>query len=196
MTIKEIKANWETLMEETNPLTSNDIDTFGLSDQTVIFLKQCGFPRQAAPFLSFIDNSNRKFDSINYISDLYNLPQEFDTYINIGSDGSGNPIVINTKENDIVELLDHEQDFTISEFMNKNVLCLSACLIAYRNFVKSVNEANGPDSFLGANFTNQQFEILKNDLYNADKESAEKGFWAKELHSLLTNRFLFKTQEK
>src|SRR4051812_17519730 len=103
MTTQEIKTNWDNLKEKTNPLTSKDIETFGLSDQTVIFLKQCELPSQSAPFLSFVDNSNRELDTINRISNLYELPKVFGNYINIGGDGGGNPIIINTKENDIIE---------------------------------------------------------------------------------------------
>ncbi|MES2678400.1 MAG: hypothetical protein V4635_00885 [Bacteroidota bacterium] len=162
MTTQEIKTNWDNLAEKANPLTSKDIDSFGLSDQTVTFLKQCGLPSQSAPFLSFVDNSNRELDTINSISNLYELPKEFDRYINIGGDGSGNPIVINTKKNDIIELLDHEQDFEPLDFMNTNVFSLSACLIAYKTFVKTVIETNGSSAFLDSNFTDQQFEIVTN----------------------------------
>jgi hypothetical protein len=196
MTTQEIKTNWNNLKEKTNPLLSKDINLFGLSDQTVAFFKQCGLPSQSAPFLSFVDNSNRELDTINRISNLYELPKEFDSYINIGGDGGGNPIVINTKKNDIIELLDHEQDFAPMDFMNTNVLSLSACLIAYRTFVNTVIETNGSSAFLNADFTDRQFEALKNSLINADKESAQNGFWAMELDMLLSNRDYFKKRTK
>jgi hypothetical protein len=119
---------------------------------------------------------------------LYDLPKEFDYYINIGGDGGGNPIVINTKKNDCIELLDHEQDFVPMDFMNKDVFALSACLIAFRSFIKTILETNGSQAFVNSDFSDQQYDVLKSALLKADKESAERGFWAMELGTLLFNR--------
>ncbi|OYU96580.1 MAG: hypothetical protein CFE21_09360 [Bacteroidetes bacterium B1(2017)] len=196
ITPQDIITKWNTIGIETHPLSSMKIDSFGLSSQTSDFLKQCGLPRQSPPFLSFVGNSAREFDNINSLSFLYDLSNEYDHYINIGGDGAGNPIVINTQNKDAIQLLDHEEDFALLTSMNTNIFTLSLCLIAYKTFVNTVIDMNGPEAFLDANFTDQQFNNLKNDLLTIDKEYAEKGFWEMELKMLLGNRDYYKNESK
>jgi hypothetical protein len=188
MTTQNILDKWKSLDVVTNPLTSKNIDTFGLKKETADFFKSCGFPYQSAPFLSFVKNSEHVTQTINRLSDLYDLPNEFDKYIVIGSDGSGNPIVINTDKDDRVELLDHEQDFEQLDFMNKNVYTLSGALIEYCIFVKTVQKENGSDAYLDANFSDKHFDSLKSALLSIDKDAAEVGFWNMELNMLKSNR--------
>ena len=195
-TIQNIKDEWASLGEKLNPLTSLNIETFGLKKETVDLLKSWGFPYQSAPFLSFVKDSEHITQTINRLSDLYELSSDFDKYIVIGSDGGGNPIVINTSKNDRIELLDHEQEFELLDLMNVNVFALSESLIEYSLFVKTILKENGPDAFFDENFTDEQFDILKNNLLSIDRESAEFGFWKMELDMLKGNRDYYRKEQK
>jgi hypothetical protein len=195
MTPQQIIDKWKALGETLNPLTAATIDTYGLKEETKEFLRVCGFPDQSAPFLSFVKNSEHITETITRLSDMYDLPNEFEKYIKIGSDGSGNPIVINTANNDRVELLDHEQDFELLDIMNNDVYALSSALIDYNTFIKTILKENGEDAFLDANFSDTQFDTLKNSLIIRDEYAAKRGFWKMELDILLANRNHYRNEK-
>lgn len=188
ITILNIKQEWTILGETLNPLTSQKIEKLGLRLETIDFLKNCGLPNHSAPMLSFVKNSENESDSINKLSDLFELSIEFDKYITIGFDGSGNPIVINTANNDQIELLDHEENFESLAIVNFNIYSFSASLISYNLFIKTIIEENGDDAFLEANFSDKQFDVLRNKLFEIESHSAKFGFWKTELDFLISDR--------
>ena len=99
----------------------------------------------------------------------------------IGSCNDGDPIVLNTENNDRIEYLDHEDYFTSRPF-NSSINSMAECLISYRNFVSVVQRENGEDAFLNSDFSDKQFAKLKLDLLSADsKIMEENGFWAQQM---------------
>ena len=100
-------------------------------------LLPCGewlLPKEAAPFLSFREASHPRLllDSRGSCSSWSDGDkQRIAQYRQIGSDGAGNSICIDTITGRVV-LLDHEREFQCDAFMNSNVGCLAECLLVYR----------------------------------------------------------------
>ena len=191
MVIESIISHWKSLGITLNPLTSKNVSNYGLSNETIQFLSTCGFPSQSPPFLSFVVDSEEPMLSINCLTELYfdyNLSNDMDRYIVIGSDGGGNPIVINTEKGGQIEILDHESDFETIHEMNSSVFTLSQSLVAYKRFIITINKENGPDAFSKSYFTNKQYANLKNELLSINDSLIEYGFWEIILENLLNER--------
>lgn len=155
-----------------------------LTNETIFFLYQTGLPKDAAPFLSFDSTKDLK-----RITDIFNfLDSSYKRFTHIGSNSEGDPIVINTSNNDSIELLDHENNFS-STFFNSNINALASSLVAYQRFVSTVLNENGESAILNSNFTDAQYAKLRKELLFSDKNILiQKGFWMSELEILLANR--------
>ena len=197
MTTQEFKNAWETSDHSLRPLSIDRFKGLNLQQATVDFLTMAGLPGNVAPYLSFVRDTSDIYDGINRLTKQYDtLEKEFDKYITIGVDGSGNLIVLNTEMNDRVEWLDHE-DFS-PRYMNNSITELGELLIVYRSFVDQIQQENGEDAYLDANFTDTQLEALKQKIEQVDGNAlTEDGFWKAEIEMLLENRkeFLSKDQE-
>jgi SUKH-4 immunity protein len=155
----------------------------GLRPATQNFLATQGLPPDSAPFLDFDLVLER-------VGRLYRLGAGFDQYIRIGSDGAGNPLVLNTAD-DRVEVLDHEADF-LPQYVNQSLPALAVSLVAYTRFVQEVQTTRGEEAFLDANFTDEQFAVLQQQLAEADAHAVAKdSFWGQELNTLIANREAF-----
>jgi hypothetical protein len=156
----------------------------GLQPATRHFLATQGLPPDSAPFLDF--------DTVlEPVSHLYRLGAGFDHYIRIGSDGAGNPLVLNTAADDRVEVLDHEADF-LPQYVNQSLPAFAASLVAYTRFVQEVQTTRGEDAFLDGDFTDEQLAGLQQQLAEADAHAvAKNAFWEQEVDTLLANREAF-----
>ncbi|UKM66600.1 SUKH-4 family immunity protein [Flavobacteriaceae bacterium GSB9] len=186
---EEFKNIWTLDDDNLNPISGEKLKGLGLSESSIEFLVKSGLPDSAAPFLSFSKDSNDVYDSVQKLTTIYDfLEPEFEKYIVIGTCNDGDPIVINTGNNDRIEYLDHEDYFSSQPF-NSDLSAMAKCLIAYRDFIKRVQAENGEDAFLNSDFTDGQFEVLKLDLKNADSEVIESdGFWFQQLEMELELR--------
>ena len=188
MTTQEFKSAWEASDHSLRPLSIERFKGLNLQQATIDFLTHAGLPGIVAPYLAFVRDTNDIYDGINRLTKQYDtLEKEFDKYITIGVDGSGNLIALNTEMNDRVEWLDHE-DFS-PRYMNNSIHELGELLIIYRDFVDQIQLENGEDAYLEANFTDAQLQNLKQRMEKADaKVLTEDGFWKSEIEMLLENR--------
>ncbi len=193
MTPQDFKKAWTKDGEQLFPLSINRLTNLDLQKETIAFLNISGLPESAAPFLSFVNDTDDLYKGINKLTVQYKiLAHQYERYIVIGSDGSGNPIVINTSKQDCIEILDHEDNFS-SIYMNKSIKELVETLVAYRDFINTLLKENGEDAVLDSNFTDSQYEDLKQKILLIDiKALTEDGFWKDELELLLTNREYYK----
>lgn len=182
MNAEEFKKRWTESEDNLNPININRLNELGLSKSTIDFLTTAGLPYNSAPYLSFSKDSEDIYQGINKLTKVYNfLEPEFEKYIVIGSCSDGDPIVINTENNDSIEYLDHEDYFSSRPF-NSCIYSIAECLIAYRNFVSVVLQENGEDAYLNSDFSDEHFTKLKQDLLMADtKIMCEKGFWNEQI---------------
>lgn len=186
---EEFKQIWTSKEDNLNPINVDRLNGLGLSKTSIEFLKTAGLPESAAPFLSFMKDSDDIYEGINKLTKVYDfLEPEFDKYVVIGSCNDGDPIVINTENNDQIEHLDHEDYFSSRPF-NSNISALADSLVAYSNFVSLLIAEKGEDSYFDSNFTDKEFEKLKLDLKIADSKIMENnGFWAEQIEMDLEMR--------
>lgn len=189
MTPEEFKNIWTKNGETVSPLTPSRLQGLKLLPSTIEFLTISGLPFEAAPFLSFAQDKDDIFDGINKLSDQYDfLESEYDKYIVIGSCNDGDAIAINTNLNDEIEWLDHEDLFS-SRFFNSSISTMAECLIAYRDFIFTIQQENGEDAYLNSDFSDEQFEQLKQKIKAADSRAlTEEGFWKVQLEMELELR--------
>lgn len=194
MTPQEFRNIWTSTGDRLTPLASSRLLVLNLKPRTIDFLTQAGLPVEAAPFLSFSDNSDDKYKGIVRLTEQYDfLEEEFRKWIVIGSCSDGDPIAINVDANDQIDWLDHDNYFE-SSFFNSSIDAFAECLVICRNFISKVNEENGEAAFIDGNFTDNQFEIFKNDLIKADsKVFSDNSFWKEELDMYLAMRDDFRT---
>ncbi len=112
------------------------------------------------------------------------LESDFDKYIVIGSAGNGDEIVIDTKDDDKIKLLDHEDNFS-EIFINSSIKAFANSLILYRNFRKSKIDL---ETFK-IDFSDFDLKELKNLFIENDRKSLNEGsFWLDELEILAAER--------
>lgn len=189
MTSDQFKNIWTSTGDKLSLIDEDRLRNLDLKPDTIEFLTNFGLPVEAAPFLSFAKNTNDLYEGINKLTTQYDfLESEYEKYVVIGSCADGDAIVINTDKNDEIEWLDHE-DYFSSRFFNSSINTLINCLIIYRDFVLTVQKENGEDAFMNSNFTDEQFETLKQRLKLADnRTTSEDGFWQAQLEMELGMR--------
>jgi len=161
------------------------VQNSNLNESTKEFLK-IGFPEDAAPFLGFgLRSYDWEFNNIfDYYSD-YELDNKTKNYWIFGSDNSGNPICIDSSDNDKLVLLDHEQDFEVIMNMNKNISELASSLLLYANFIDRVNLEFGDDGFYDSKYTEDYLIELESEFKQLNPNYyIESGFWCSEIENL------------
>ncbi|RPD44383.1 hypothetical protein DNI29_22020 [Hymenobacter sediminis] len=176
-----IATYWHTQGEALTPYAPEALAEWGLEPATIRLLTMGGLPPEAAPYLSFTASLAR-------VSTTFRLGPEFAHFVQLGSDGSGNPLVLNTAAHDRVEWLDHETGFA-AQYVNRSLLAFAASLVAYHSFVEDVLATRGEDAYLNADFTDTQLAALQQHLVAEDELAmTEPGFWQREISTLLVNR--------
>jgi hypothetical protein len=194
MTNSEIKAYWLSEGQEVTIFSPAILQPLLLQEHTEKFLSIVGLPSEAAPYLSFSTNTQGSWNSIARIIDIDTaLDSSFKNFIQIGSDGSGNAIAIDTEKNDIIELLDHDNGFKLI-FINSSIESFAFSLVAYSRFISSVLASGEENSYFDTHFTDEQFNLLKNRLILADNDFDKSEFWYSELDMLLGNREAYKNE--
>ena len=186
MSNEEIKAYWlgQGVAMTVYPLET--VNRYGFKKATLDLLSTVGLPTEADPFLTF----DRNFKSV---SAGYKIGPEYAHFIRIGFDGAGNPIVINTEEEDCVQWLDHEDEFA-PHYVNHSLHTLSVSLVLYHQFVENLLVTRGPQAYEDADFTDEQLAELKVGLSKVDEQAVlEEGFWQDDFTNLLANREHYKT---
>ncbi len=163
----------------------NQVEKSKLNKKTKEFLK-IGFPEHAAPFLGFgLRNYDSEFNTIQRHYGYNDIDVKAKDYWVFGSDSGGNPICIDSSNNDQIVLLDHEQGFGIMEYMNKNIFELASALLLYRGFIEKVNKEFGEDGFFDLMFTEKHLTELENDFMKLNPNyNTDSSFWDIEIKNL------------
>ena len=186
----EFTTAWTDIEQNLQPISLQTLERFGLGQETVTFLAESGLPKDAAPFLTFVGDVHPmdKYSTISFLTEWFDiLEPEYQKYVVIGSDGSGDVIAINRTRNYIIEWLDHE-DYFSARFMNSSISQLAKCLLCYRDFLAAVNAGKSADECFDTEFSDKQFEELQESLKRIDQRAMQEGFWKQELEMLLANR--------
>jgi hypothetical protein len=191
MVAETFKKIWRAEKEPLTPISAHRLAPYPLQIDTVAFLTKAGLPHEAAPFLTFVRDVDDAFEGISCLTELVAVPDvPKGRYIVIGQCNEGNLIAVDTHQVDQVVELDREQNYK-PYFFNTSVHHLAGCLVAYRDFVATVNEARGEGAYLAAHFTDAEFARLKKELMVAEPAMARGDcFWTAQLESELEAREL------
>src|SRR5688572_2320683 len=174
MTPHDFKNSWTSISEPLSPLTSSRLDRFNLRQSTIEFLVIAGLPVYCEPNLSFANDTDDIVYGINKLTEQFDFEDDkakYDKYIVIGSCREGDAIAVDTNDNDKIVELDHEDLFS-SKYFNSSINSLANFLILYRDFEKEVlSGKDQTDNFQSFNFTDDQFDNLKQKMLAVDKEA-------------------------
>lgn len=191
MTPEEFKNSWRDTDQPLSPISPVRLFSFNMLPATNAFLVKSGLPVYASPLISFAEDSDDIFYGIAKFTVQFNVGEQqetFEKYIVIGSCHDGDVIVVNTANKDVIELLDHEDDFK-PKFFNTSINHLADFLIIYRDFEDDIMKEQGEEGIRNSLFTDTQFETLKERMRAADERAlTEAGFWKEELESILAER--------
>ena len=166
----QFKAAWERGGDTLLSFPEEQLAGATLPAETKEFLKLAGLPQEAAPCLAFGPSSLRWAAREAELA-------SFNNYFPVGSDGSGNPLVI--AQDGSILLLDHDRRFE-PIYVNKDVQTLAACLLSYRASIDEAAAA-GAEAFYGE-VPMQALEQLANEFSWRDPPSVSSGsMWAGEL---------------
>jgi len=143
MNAQDFKVAWEACGDTVYRYADNDFEFSKVPDDAEHFLTTAGLPTEAAPCLSFGNSS------LDWIPEGM-LPEHLNSCLSIGSDGSGNPIVLDAEGT--VLLLDHDGGFEPS-YVNKDVATLAEALLRYRELIAEAAQ--------DANFDGELPEVLR-----------------------------------
>lgn len=151
------------------PITAADVN----------WLINVGLPRSTAPFLSF----GSKYEiNVPTAADLWRI-SDGSHYRVIGSNGSGDPVVIDTECVGEVVYLNHDNDFR-REFISSTVLKLADALLAYHRLIEEAQAANGPDAYLEGNVPPASLHRFASLMALLDPPTMRGGMWLEELEQL------------
>jgi len=160
------------------------VERLALAEEDKAFLLQAGLPENAAPYLTFDEPESGELPTV---AEQWSLAKVFKRYRAIGSDGSGNPIALDERQNGEVVYLDHENEFA-PVLVNKSIRQLAESLLAYRKLVKDTQAELGEDAFLDGQTSVAARKKLKQELTRIDPAAMKAGcFWHGELKNLDAN---------
>ena len=176
---------------ELHRFDQNRMEQLGIDKKQVDFLANTGLPREAAPLLSFDNETN-----LHTIQEIYGLEGESHNYrIQIGFDGCGDTLCIDKSRQNKIVSCDHESNFE-PRFMNTSVIELFKFLTLMKSFGEFLQAERGEDAYMNCEFTDQEFQNLIQELQSVDSLAVEDGtFWREELDRLLEDRDYYQNEK-
>ena len=163
------------------------LERLKINPEHIDFLTQTGFPKDAAPFLTFENE-------LQTLNEIYGLDESGSlTKIVIGSDGAGDPICIELT-NQRIYICDHEDDCE-PRFMNSSITELFKFISLFKAFAERLINDKGEDAFIDANFTDDELLELISKLRFIDPTAMEPStFWNLEIDTMKANREYYRNE--
>ncbi|WP_085990912.1 SUKH-4 family immunity protein [Oceanobacillus senegalensis] len=160
-----------------NKFNRQDLMVTEFSDDVKGFLSIGGLPETPPPYLEFSS------PQIRPITNVFDMPQHFKRYWFLGSTGSGDPICITEKEENIVFLNNGDNYKEI--FVNSSINQFAECILAYVSMIDKAIEVNGEDAFIDNDIPKSVVDWLKEELERIDSKCMQAGFfWSTEYENL------------
>lgn len=140
---------------------------FKLDKKSIEFLFDIGLPNDVLE-LSF-DYLTEDLETVNETWKIGE--EEFNKYVNIGFNGSGDPVVINLENGEIV-YLNHDDGFK-EIFINADIEKFAHCGLEIIEFQDNLKKFR-PESYYDTEFTDEQLEKLKHNLSEIDQKIFER----------------------
>lgn len=218
MTPKTFRENWINPRLPLYPFSRTFIDSFNFRPATVDFLSMAGLPAYTEADINFVsEKADESFYRMMRLTEMYSFMnfssqeiKELNRYVVIGSCNDGDVVAIDTKDNDKIVRLDHEDSF-MPDYFNSSIEAMADFIIFYRDFelevlitkipvnssipvdlikknksVQELHEYLGPDHNLSVfDFTDQQLENLRLKMAAVDSVAlTEAGFWQTTIEGL------------
>jgi hypothetical protein len=154
------------------------VSSLSLNASDAEWLTRVGLPRSAAPFLDF---GSKHEINLPTVAELWGM-EDGSRYRAIGSNGSGDPIAIDTATGEIV-YLNHDNGFE-RVFINSSVTKLAEALCAYQRLIAEAQAANGPQAYLNGNVPSESLRRFVSLMEKLDPPALRTGLWFEELDQL------------
>jgi len=148
-------------------------------EQDARWLTDVGLPSGAAPFLSFGSDDDLRMPTL---TEVYGVTPPR-PYRIIGSNGSGDPVAIDTATDGEVVYLNHDADFA-RVFINSSISQLAHSLYAYAQLIADAQAVNGPDAYFDGKIPTEVRAHFVSVLEAIDPHALTDGMWAEELQQL------------
>ncbi|HNL07885.1 MAG TPA: SUKH-4 family immunity protein, partial [Chitinophagales bacterium] len=135
MNIETYKQYWHDVHETLYTYSYSQLANAPIDHETFVFLTSWGLPSATAPFVTFTEITQPYFVTINDFFDI-SFPK-LQNYWVFGTNGSGDPICIDTQKKYEIVYLNHDNHYQ-RIFINNSITQFAFCLIKYRNFIAAI----------------------------------------------------------
>ncbi len=142
MTWDELQKEWDLAGESLQRFPATALDGVPIPQSAIQFLAEVGLPHDAAPFLTFEVPVSTRLPTVD---ELFGCRLKIENHCVIGSNGSGDPIIV--FQNGRVMYLNHDAEFS-QIYINKDVQILSESLLRYGRLISETQQLRGPDAYL------------------------------------------------
>jgi hypothetical protein len=143
MTPAEFIALWDKPLLRFSPW---QLEGTGLSRPTVLFLTDAGLPASGGGGFDFdVPEDAHVSDEATDWQVNEEERKRILSVVIIGHDGGGNILCIMPKQNNEIQLLDHEDGF-LPQFVNTSLPQLASCLLIHRELFHRVDAAEEPNT--------------------------------------------------
>ncbi|WP_405378423.1 SUKH-4 family immunity protein [Nonlabens sp. Asnod3-A02] len=148
------------------------------------FLREIGMPSECWEF-SFENLKEKNLKTVNYLWKLQDI--NYDNFLSIGSNGSGDPIAINIATEELIYF--NHDNFFEEILINSNLSCFAQCVLKIDSFLNNLIKLE-PNSIFENEFTDQSYELLLSELKEIDPRvfSLKTNHWNIMLDSLKWER--------
>ena len=149
------------------------------SDEVKNFLSIGGLPETPPPYFEFTSSNAL----LRFIRDVFQMPEKFQNYWLLGSTGSGDPICIIERLENIVFLNNSGSYKTV--FINSSINQFAECLFVYSKMIDKAIDINGEDAYIDNKIPESVIIWLKEEYEKIDARCTDKGsFWSIEIENL------------
>lgn len=150
MTPKNFVAAWEKYLARNEFGSGYSLDKLPVPDPrlsatTARFLAEAGLPEAAGFTWRFAKSGLKR------VPEVYNRGcdwgeddlKRLEPYLMLGSDGGGNPVCLDTANQERIVFLNHEHNFSLAEFVNSGIPQLAQCMLACQELVEEFQNEYG-----------------------------------------------------
>jgi hypothetical protein len=169
-TPEEFRQSWNRFGRELVEWSAESFANVSLLDSSREWLTNAGLPPSALPYIRF------EITGSSTVRARSGSPPD-ERYLVIGTCNDGDLIAIDMKGNDSIHWLDSENNFDPG-FFNSSIAELLNSLLIYREFVINIKNTRGESAYSKSDFTDLEFDALRNGLMQNDPHClAEGSFW-------------------
>lgn len=175
---------WRSIGDEHIRAEQTAQNKFDLGSAAIDFLFIAGMPSEFQE-LNFDYLKEGRIQTVNEKWNLNN--SEFDKYLALGFNGSGDPISLNQINQELI-YLNHDNDFH-EMFINSDLKKFAQSVLRIQEFMDRLTKLS-PDSFFETEFSDENYHLLLADLKRIDSKvfEVESSHWLNTLETIKWER--------